>query len=110
MVVLVKVGKAKGEASHRASKVLSISSSVRACLEGISTETKTRYTSRTFLTIRRMRLYILFFSCFGAIPPRGVKVMPVLAGQRLYGFVNFMDEVNAEYAVAAMTVLHSLMA
>lgn len=46
-------------------------------------------------------LYIIF-NCFGAIPPRGVKVMPGLAGQRLYGFVNFMDQANAEFAMMAM--------
>jgi len=41
-------------------------------------------------------------SCFGAIPPRGVKVMPGVAGQRLYGFVNFMDSANAEFAMMAL--------
>jgi len=46
-------------------------------------------------------LYMIF-SCFGAIPPRGVKVMPGVAGQRLYGFVNFMDNANAEFAMMAL--------
>ena len=41
-------------------------------------------------------------SCSGAIPPRGVKVMPGVAGQRLYGFVNFMDSANAEFAMMAL--------
>ena len=33
---------------------------------------------------------------------RAAKVMPGQVGQRLYGFVNFMDNANAEFAMMAM--------
>jgi len=46
-------------------------------------------------------LYIMF-ACFGAIPPRGVRVMPSQEGSRRYGFVTFMDGANAEFAMMAM--------
>jgi len=46
-------------------------------------------------------LYIIFAS-FGAIPPRGVRIMPGTPGRRLYGFVNFIEETNAEFAMMAM--------
>jgi RNA recognition motif-containing protein len=42
------------------------------------------------------------FGCFGAIPPRGVRVMPGTPGARCYGFVNFLDQTAAEFAVMAM--------
>jgi len=42
------------------------------------------------------------FSCFGAVPPRGAKVMPGDGGQRRYGFINFLDSASAEFAVMAM--------
>merc|ERR1719375_402502 len=41
-------------------------------------------------------LYTIF-SCFGAIPPRGVRVMPGIPGQRGYGFVNYIDHMAAEF-------------
>lgn len=46
-------------------------------------------------------LYVMF-ACFGAVPPRGVRVMPGQPGQRLYGFINFMENANAEFAMMAM--------
>lgn len=46
-------------------------------------------------------LYVIFAS-FGAIPPRGVRVMPTQPGNRSYGFVNFMESANAEFAMMAM--------
>lgn len=46
-------------------------------------------------------LYTIFAS-FGAIPPRGVKVMPGSPGQRTFGFCNFMEAANAEFAMMAM--------
>merc|ERR1712185_763369 len=43
-------------------------------------------------------LYTIF-ATFGAIPPRGVKVMPGMPGQRTYGFCNFINPAHAEFAM-----------
>lgn len=44
-------------------------------------------------------LYIIF-SCFGTMPPRGVKVM---GGEpRKFGFCNFMESASADFAVTAL--------
>lgn len=46
-------------------------------------------------------LYTIF-ATFGAIPPRGVKVMRSTPGQRVYGFCNFLKASSAEFAVMSM--------
>lgn len=43
------------------------------------------------------------FAAFGAIPPRGCRVMPASEpGARLYAFVNFMELQNAEFAATCL--------
>jgi hypothetical protein len=46
-------------------------------------------------------LYVIF-ATFGAMPPRGVRVMPGTPGQRLWAFVNFMDSTTKEFAMMAL--------
>jgi len=46
-------------------------------------------------------LYVIF-GAFGAIPPRGMKIMPVQPGARSYAFVTFIESANAEFALMAM--------
>lgn len=46
-------------------------------------------------------LYVVFAS-FGALPPKGVRIMPTQPGARAYAFINFMEQANAEFAMMAM--------
>jgi len=47
-------------------------------------------------------LYTIF-ACFGPMPPRGTRVMPCTTpGSRTYGFVNFLDAQQSEFAMMAM--------
>jgi len=72
------------------------------CLPGADTEFVEVFVRGLPADAEDLDLYRLF-GCFGAIAPRGVRVMTHPDGtSRGFGFVNFLDPVGAELAITAL--------